>query len=101
MLTLNKIACEPFADNSVKTELHGEGAVKVLTVTNTKSTLAKLKVVYDGIYTVNGHTTRIVAPGSYVYVRASDYATPWGKEVLSVEGTRFIMVPFERVEVYE
>lgn len=99
--TINKVCCEPFADKSAKIETVGEGQFKVAKVANTKATLTKLAVLNEAKWLVAGQAV-IIPAGSSVWVRASDYANPWGKEVLSLEdGTPCILVPCERIELIE
>lgn len=101
MYTVNKIAVQPFPDNSVKSETHGEGQFKVSKIANTKNTLVRLKVLADADRPF-GNTLQTVPKGSFVWVRASEYATPWGKEIFK-EGLEepYILIAFERVELFE
>ncbi len=100
--SFEKVACEPFKDTSVKTEAIGEGQFRAHRVTNTKLSLVPLKVVADCVLRQQGET-RVLAKGTTVWVRASDYAQPYAKEILSgVDGLGdFIFVPFNRVEFHQ
>jgi len=105
MISLNKIMTEPFTDTSVKTEVVGDtsnGKFGVAKITNTKTTLVKLKVLADA-YIVAGQRGLEIDEGSFVWVRADQYAAPWGKEVFtSPDGnTKFILLPVDRIEIFE
>jgi hypothetical protein len=99
--TINKLCLEPFPDKSVKTELLGQGEFKVAKATNTKTNLVKLKVLKTCYWTVSAGHTECILANSYVWIRASEYASPWGKEILTAGEERFIMVPPDRIEFTE
>lgn len=99
--TVNKLCLEPFPDKSTKVEMLGEGEFKVAKVSNTKTSLVKLKLLRDCRWTVSGGYTQFIKAGSHVWIRASEYASPWGKEVLAAGDERFIMVPPDRIEYVE
>lgn len=99
--TINKVCLEPFPDKSVKTETIGEGQFKVAKVTNTKTNLVKLKVLKNCRWYLAGGQLQQVMAGSYVWLRASDYAAPWGKDVLTAGDEQYILVPCDRIEVIE
>lgn len=98
--TFGKVACTPFPDNSVKTEKHGGGDVFVVKVANTKTTLVKLKVLFEARFAV-GSSVQWVPADSYVWVRADQYAAPWGKEIFNAGSLPFILLPWDRIEVFE
>lgn len=98
--TLNKIAVEPFADTSVKTETHGTGEFKIVKIANTKTQLVKLKVVFSAKIAL-GTSVQFIPAGSFVWVRADQYSAPWGKEVFTLNENKFILLPSDRVEVFE
>lgn len=96
-ISYNKLILEPFPDKSVKTELLGEGEFRVAKITNTKTKLISLKVLQDCL----SASKDLIPAGSTAHLRANEYSSPWGKEVLEDEnGQKFIVVPFERVEYF-
>lgn len=99
--TINRVCVEPFPDNSVKTELVGDGAFKVAKMQNTKSSLVKLKVLKVCRWNLPSGNRVVLEPGDMVAVRASEYASPWGKEIFEQDGEKFIMLPCERIEFVE
>lgn len=107
MYTVNKIAVEPFPDKSVKTKVHGEGKYGVSEIANAKNTLVRLKVLAEAKRTAPSQINDWIAPlqvykDSYVWVRASDYSSPWGKEIFTgVLGEPFVLIPIDRVELFE
>jgi hypothetical protein len=88
----NKVACSPFPDQSVKTSIVGDGAVKAMRIEN-RSSLAPLKVLYA---TEDGRWSQ----GDVVYVHAKQYTQPWAKEVLELAGVKFILVPDTFIECF-
>lgn len=98
--TVGKIACTPFPDNSVKTEKHGDGEVFVIKVANTKTKLVKLKVLFDARFPI-GQTTCLIEAGSSVWVRADLYASDYGKQIFGADSEPFILLPPDRIEVFE
>jgi hypothetical protein len=98
--TVGKVMVEPFPDKSAKTEVTGEGSVKVVRFTNTKTELVRLKLLADSL---RADGTALAHIGGHVWVRADLYATDWGKNVFvsPVDGTKFVLLPADRVEVFE
>lgn len=101
--TVGKVMTEPFPDGSVKTQQKQVGDFIVVGLANTKSQLTRLRLLADVLRpdgTVMAHI------GDHVWVRADLYASDWGKNVFTAptpsgEELRFILLPVERVEVFE
>lgn len=88
----NKIACTPFPDMGAKKTLEGAGPVKVMRIESTKA-LTSLEVLMEA-------PDLDVGVGDVVYLRSDLMAMPWAKEVhKTLDGTPFILVPFDRVEI--
>lgn len=100
--TYNKIAAEPFADKSVKVKKTVEDGAEwgVATLDNTKTTLVRLKVLFDARFGL-GSSVQYIPAESYVWVRADLYASDYGKQVFTVGEQKFILLPVDRVEVFE
>lgn len=73
----------PFKRTSVET------AKKGLAFVQQKLELAKLEVLAP---TLSGGKINVCS-GDFVFVRGERYTAPWGREVLTVEGVSFILVP--------
>lgn len=99
--TANKVATEPFPDKSVRTESVGEGAFKAVRVVNTKTDLVRLKVLFDAEVSSAGTNSTLIRAGDAIWVRAADYAQPWGKEVFAIGEDKFVLIPANRIEVME
>lgn len=97
----NKVVVKPFPDNSVKTESTGTGPYRAVRMVNSKTDLVGLKVVYRALIQVNGKVIADIGPGATGYIRASEYAQPWAKDVFEFNGESFILVPYERFEFFE
>jgi hypothetical protein len=85
-----KVPCTPFEDMSVKKSVEGTGAVKVARIENQKA-LVSLTVVaasYD----------LPLSQGDTVLLRGDLFAMPWAKEIHEFNGTKYILVPFDRIE---
>lgn len=100
--TYGRIATEPFLDNSVKVETKKkeEDAWGVAVLANTKTTLVRLKVVFDAKFAL-GNSLQYVPAESHVWVRADLYASNYGKEIFTVGDQKFILLPADRIEVFE
>lgn len=101
--TVGKVMLEPFPDQSVKVSTAGEGSVKVAFLANTKNQLVRLKVLASCGVLSNGSMLEVAKEGGTVLVRADLYSSDWGKTVFTTPGTeeKFILLPVERVEVFE
>lgn len=101
--TYNKIAVEPFPDKSIKTEAHGDGEFKIVKIVNTKTNLVRLRVLYDARFAL-GNSAQLVEAGRHVWVRANQYTADWGKDVFedpTNRAVKFILLPIDRIEVFE
>ena len=85
-----KIPCTPFEDMSVKKSVEGQGTIKVARIENQKA-LVGLKVLARSLDVP-------VSPGDTILVRGDLFAMPWAKEVHELDGVKYILVPFDRVE---
>ena len=80
--TMNKVvACTPFNKQHMETVVKGGFAM-----VDKKVQLQELKVVK--------HSAELnLVPGDGVWVRGDAIVQPWAKEVFTVEGDEFILVP--------
>lgn len=84
-----KVACTPITENSVKTEKVGglRGIVN-------KTRVEGLKVVF-GLSEAN------LRPGDTVYVKGNSFTAGWAKDVFTLDGREFIMVPVDQIELVD
>jgi hypothetical protein len=80
----NRVACSPFESLAIETSGSAFKTVKQ------KNSLLRLSVVAGN--------ERYLA-GTYVYVRGDVITMPWTKEIFELDGTKFIIVPEEAIQL--
>lgn len=81
------VACTPFNKQHLETVVKGGFAM-----VDKKVQLQELKVVLHA-------AEPSLAPGDTVWVRGDAVVQPWAKEVFTVEGREFILVPANVIQV--
>lgn len=90
-----KVAVEPFKEMAIEKEQRGG-----LVMAKQKGTLTKLRVVFNSGKEFVPESYYF-PKGSSVWVRADGYALPWAKEILELDGEKFILIPVDQVLMFQ
>lgn len=81
----HRVACEPIATMSVEKEQKGG-----MMVPKQKGSLTKLRVLFEGF-------NLDYPKGSVIWIRADQFIQQWAKDVLELDGVKFILVPEDQI----